>query len=95
MNKKINVAIFIAMCALASNPVLAGGLDAGTELVSDVQAWLYKIAVGVAGCYVIYNIVMASFEKKSWNDVLMALAKAAAAGGITSAITYMVGLLIS
>ncbi|KAB7715130.1 conjugal transfer protein [Plesiomonas shigelloides] len=68
---------------MATAPALAagGGLSAGTNALTDVKTWLYTF-IGVAALvYLLYNILMAFMERKSWGDVGMALGYCALAGG--------------
>ncbi|MFM4936160.1 hypothetical protein ACET94_16740 [Aeromonas veronii] len=59
----------------------AGGLDAGTNAMSDIKIWLYSFLAVVAVLILLYNITMALFERKTWGDVGMALVYVTAAGG--------------
>lgn len=73
-----------ALCSvMAAAPALAagGGLPAATNALTDIKVWLYSFAGIAAVVYLIYNIVMAFMERKSWGDVGMALAYCALAGG--------------
>ena len=59
----------------------AGGLDAGTNAMSDIKIWMYGFLAVVAIAVLLYNIIFALFERKSWSDVGMALIYVTAAGG--------------
>lgn len=67
---------FTAVPALA-----AGGLDAGTNAMNDIKFWIYTFAGVVAFVVLVYNIIMALLERKTWGDVGMALVYVAGAGG--------------
>ena len=83
-------AAFIAMMlVLVCHPAIAaGGLDEATNWVDEVAAWAYKLLGSAVFLYSTYMVIMALAEKKTWGDVGISIAKAAAAGGIVAAVTY-------
>ena len=83
-------AAFIAMMlVLFCHPVIAaGGLDEATNWVDEIADWAYKLLGSAVFVYSIVMVIMALLEKKTWGDVGISIAKAAAAGGIVAAVTY-------
>ncbi|WP_109427004.1 conjugal transfer protein TraC [Aggregatibacter kilianii] len=75
------MASIIAVAILSFAPdVFAGGLDEATSQASSIKTWAYKFLAVIASGYIIFNIVMAFVNKKSWGDVFMAVVYAAIAG---------------
>ncbi|AJI85177.1 trbC/VIRB2 family protein (plasmid) [Yersinia frederiksenii Y225] len=70
---------------LISEPAFAAGglgnLNKSTDALEEIKTWLFGIAGVSALIYMVYLVVMAFAEKKSWNDVMMALVYCAVAGG--------------
>ncbi|EGQ7684613.1 conjugal transfer protein [Vibrio parahaemolyticus] len=83
-------AAFIAMMlVLVCHPAIAaGGLDEATNWVDEIADWAYKLLGSAVFVYSIVMVIMALLEKKTWGDVGISIAKAAAAGGIVAAVTY-------
>lgn len=83
-------AAFIAMMlVLFCHPVIAaGGLDEATNWVDEIASWAYTFLGSAVFVYSIVMVIMALLEKKTWGDVGISIAKAAAAGGIVAAVTY-------
>ncbi len=83
-------AAFIAMMlVLVCHPVIAaGGLDEATNWVDEIADWAYKLLGSAVFVYSIVMVILALLEKKTWGDVGISIAKAAAAGGIVAAVTY-------
>ncbi|MCR9772152.1 conjugal transfer protein [Vibrio harveyi] len=83
-------AAFIAvMLILFGHPaVAAGGLDEATNWVNEIADWAYKLLGAAVFVYSIVMVILALLEKKTWGDVGISIAKAAAAGGIVAAVTY-------
>ncbi|EKO3803646.1 conjugal transfer protein [Vibrio owensii] len=83
-------AVFIAMMlVLFCHPVIAaGGLDEATNWVDEIADWAYKLLGSAVFVYSIVMVILALLEKKTWGDVGISIAKAAAAGGIVAAVTY-------
>ncbi|MCI9687731.1 conjugal transfer protein [Vibrio parahaemolyticus] len=83
-------AVFIAMMlALVCHPAIAaGGLDEATNWVNEIADWAYKLLGAAVFVYSIVMVILALLEKKTWGDVGISIAKAAAAGGIVAAVTY-------
>ncbi|CAH1583012.1 conserved membrane hypothetical protein [Vibrio jasicida] len=83
-------AAFIAiMLAVFCHPAIAaGGLDEATNWVDEIADWAYKLLGSAVVLYSIYMVLMALAEKKTWGDVGISIAKAAAAGGIGAAVAY-------
>ncbi len=73
--------------------VLAGGLDNGTDALTDVKTWIFVILGIAALIYLAYNIIWAFMEKKSWNDVGVALLQVICAGGALAGGNWALGLL--
>ncbi|EFO5895693.1 conjugal transfer protein [Salmonella enterica] len=89
--KTIKVAL---LCLLAfiftANPALAaGGLDDMTDLVNDVQFWIYTIDFAVAGCAISIVGIMWYIGRKDQGDFLITLGITAAVGGGIAAVTYV------
>ncbi|TNV16109.1 conjugal transfer protein [Buttiauxella sp. B2] len=70
---------------LLSMGALAGGLDAGTSALTDLKTWIFIILGLAALVYLAYVIIWAFMEKKSWNDVGVALLQVICAGGALAA----------
>lgn len=70
---------------LISEPAFAAGglgnLNKATDALEEIKTWVFSLACVAALLYMVYLVVMAFAEKKSWNDVMMALAYCAIAGG--------------
>ncbi|EOA9033229.1 conjugal transfer protein [Vibrio harveyi] len=83
-------AAFIAMMLIiVCHPAIAaGGLDEATNWVDEIADWAYKLLGSAVFVYSIVMVIMALLEKKTWGDVGISIAKAAAAGGIVAAVTY-------
>ncbi len=83
-------AAFIAMMlVLFCHPAIAaGGLDEATNWVDEIADWAYKLLGSAVFVYSIVMVILALLEKKTWGDVGISIAKAAAAGGIVAAVTY-------
>lgn len=83
-------AAFIAMTlVLVCHPAIAaGGLDEATNWVDEIADWAYKLLGSAVFVYSIVMVILALLEKKTWGDVGISIAKAAAAGGIVAAVTY-------
>ncbi|ELI0636053.1 MULTISPECIES: hypothetical protein [Vibrio harveyi group] len=83
-------AAFIAvMLILFGHPAIAaGGLDEATNWVNEIADWAYKLLGAAVFVYSIVMVILALLEKKTWGDVGISIAKAAAAGGIVAAVTY-------
>lgn len=78
--------------ALISPLALAGGLDDATDAINDLKVWLYGFLGTFAICYLVYHVIMAMMEKETWGDVMVAVAKVAAAGGVIVAGEWAWGL---
>lgn len=75
---------YSALCfyvLIFSNSVLAAGLDAGTDAATNIKTWIFTILGISALIYLAYCIIWAFMEKKSWNDVGVALVQVICAGG--------------
>ena len=83
-------AAFIAMMLIiVCHPAIAaGGLDEATNWVDEIADWAYKLLGSAVFVYSIVMVILALLEKKTWGDVGISIAKAAAAGGIVAAVTY-------
>ena len=83
-------AAFIAMMlVLVCHPAIAaGGLDEATNWVNEIADWAYGLLGAAVFVYSIIMVILALLEKKTWGDVGISIAKAAAAGGIVAAVTY-------
>lgn len=68
--------LFFSGAALAS-----GGLDSATTALEDLKSWLFPTVGIVALIYMMYCMVMAFMEKKSWGEVGQALVYCCLAGG--------------
>ncbi len=83
-------AAFVAMMlVLFCHPAIAaGGLDEATNWVDEIADWAYKLLGSAVFVYSIVMVILTLLEKKTWGDVGISIAKAAAAGGIVAAVTY-------
>lgn len=76
-----NVVTF-GVLSLFSAVAFSAGLSSATQEVNEIKTWLYTVLGVLAGIYLMVNVGMAFAEKKDWGDVLAAIGKVAAAGGI-------------
>ncbi|HFH5621793.1 conjugal transfer protein [Escherichia coli] len=67
--------------SLTASVAYAGGLESGTTALTELKTWAFTICGICAVGYLIYCIIMAFMEKKSWSDVGMALVYCTLAGG--------------
>ncbi|WP_250270429.1 conjugal transfer protein [Escherichia coli] len=67
--------------SLTASVAYAGGLDTATNAMTELKTWAFSFGGVCALCYLIYNVIMAFMEKKSWSDVGMALVYCSLAGG--------------
>ncbi len=83
-------AVLVAMMLiLVYQPVLAaGGLDEATNWVNEIASWAYRFLGSAVVLYSIVMVILALLDKKTWGDVGISIARAAAAGGIVAAVTY-------
>lgn len=80
---QINFAVFYSGVFPVTNCLraYAGGLDTATNTMIELKTWAFSFGGVCALCYLIYNVIMAFMEKKSWSDVGMALVYCSLAGG--------------
>lgn len=91
MNKysKVNrffVALFLIM--FSGFAAAGGGLDSATNAITNLKTWLFPFVGMCALVYMLYCILMAFMERKSWGDVGMALGYCALAGGAVAGGTW-------
>lgn len=85
----LTIAFIAVMLILFGHPAIAaGGLDEGINWANEIADWLYKLLGSATLIYVLVQCGLAFFEKKQWADVGIAVAKAAVAGGIPTAVAY-------
>lgn len=85
----IKAAFIAMMLIIVCHPAIAaGGLDEATNWVDEIADWAYKLLGSAVFVYSIVMVILALLEKKTWGDVGISIAKAAAAGGIVAAVTY-------
>ena len=85
----LKTAFITMMLVLVCHPAMAaGGLDEATNWVNEIADWAYKLLGAAVFVYSIVMVILALLEKKTWGDVGISIAKAAAAGGIVAAVTY-------
>ncbi|WP_104046692.1 conjugal transfer protein [Vibrio jasicida] len=85
----LKTAFIAMMLVLVCHPAIAaGGLDEATNWVDEIADWAYKLLGSAVFVYSIVMVILALLEKKTWGDVGISIAKAAAAGGIVAAVTY-------
>ncbi|WP_045418075.1 hypothetical protein [Vibrio owensii] len=85
----LTIAFIAIMLILFGHPAIAaGGLDEATNWVNEIADWAYKLLGAAVFVYSIVMVILALLEKKTWGDVGISIAKAAAAGGIVAAVTY-------
>lgn len=73
--------------------VFAGGLDAGTDALTTLKVWIFAILGIAALIYLAYSIIWAFMDKKSWNDVGVALLQVCCAGGALAGGNWALSLL--
>lgn len=84
MNIKSFLQNFILALFLSCTSSIAfagGGLDTATDAITEIKVWAFSFVGVCALCYLIYNIIMAFMERKSWSDAGMALVYCSFAGG--------------
>ena len=64
--------------SLTASVAYAGGLDTATNTMTELKTWAFGFGGVCALCYLIYNIIMAFMEKKSWSDVVIHIYNCAA-----------------
>ena len=70
----------------------AGGLQSGTDALTQIKTWLFAF-VGIAALvYLLVMVLMALMERKQWGDVAMALVHCALAGGAVAGGTWALSL---
>ncbi len=95
MNKFANVNrfVFALFFMLFSGFAAAGGgLDSATNAITNLKSWLFPFVGLCALVYMLYCILMAFMERKSWGDVGMALGYCALAGGAVAGGTWALGM---
>ncbi|EOU8212518.1 TPA: conjugal transfer protein [Raoultella ornithinolytica] len=93
MNKnRFSFIIALLMAMFAGQVFAGGGLDAGTTALTTIKTWLFTFTGVGALVYLLYNIVMAFMERKSWGDVGMALVYCTLAGGAVVGGTWALDL---
>jgi len=91
--KKIKAQCTVGIISLVSVfPVLAGGLTEANTALTDIKVWAYSFLGIAVSVFMIYKVIMALMEKETWGDVLAALGKSAAAGGVLVAVTWAWGI---
>lgn len=90
---KIASKIIVGTAVLAvAVPVLAGGLDAGTEAATDFKTWFFSFLGVVAFIYLMIVGLQAWFDKKTWIEFGVAGCKVAVLGGALGLVTYLWGI---
>ncbi|MGD1336084.1 conjugal transfer protein [Vibrio harveyi] len=75
----VTVVALLMMCAPSA--MAAGGLDVGTEAVTEIRTWFYGfLGTGSLG-YVGWNCWQAMTNKQQWNEVATSVGHVAMAGG--------------
>jgi len=92
-NKYSLVNLVCLMLALFTTNALAGGLDSGTDAVSNIKVWIFTILGIAALIYLAYMIIFAFLDRKSWSDVGVALIQVICAGGALAGGTWGLSLL--
>ena len=70
----------------------AGGLQSGTDALTQIKTWLFAFVCLSALVYLLYMVLMALTGRKQWGDVAMALVHCALAGGTLAGGTWAVSL---
>jgi len=70
------------LLSLTSTLSYAGGLNTATDTLTELKTWAFGFVGLCALLYLIYNLIMAFMEKKSWSDAGMSLVYCALAGGV-------------
>ncbi|MGD2832273.1 conjugal transfer protein [Escherichia coli] len=68
--------------SLTASVAYAGGLDTATNTMTELKTWAFGFVGLCALLYLIYNLIMAFMEKKTWSDAAMALVYCSLAGGV-------------
>lgn len=77
---------------IATAPLLAqaaGGLSVANETGNTTRLWVYSLLGIGCGLYVLYNLVWAMMEKKTWSDVLLALGHTMLAGASMVLVSFL------
>ncbi len=80
------------LACLLSSLCFAGGLDSATDALSEIKTWLFGFVGLSALVYLLYMVLMAFLERKSWSEVALALVYCAIAGGAVVGGTWALGL---
>lgn len=80
--KRNNLVLFVFLGIFSSISLAAGGgLASATSWATELKSWLF-IFTGIAALiYMLYSMLMAFMERKTWGDVGMALVYCSLAGG--------------
>jgi hypothetical protein len=79
---KKSPALLLTLPVFTQQTFAAGGLNKATQAVMGINDWMYIFLGVICISVLIYHIIMALMQKESWNEVLMAVGKVCAAGGV-------------
>ena len=87
---KRNSLMLFVFISLFSGIALAagGGLSSASNWLTELKTWLFGFTGVAALVYMLYSMVMAFLERKTWGDVGVALIYCALAGGAVVAGTW-------
>lgn len=87
-----SAAALVAVSAMSSPVLAAGGLSEATDALDTFKTWLYGfLGVGVL-VYMVWQVALAMLEKQQWGDVFVAVGKVACAGGSIALATWAWGI---
>lgn len=83
------LALFVTMFFMGTtNCFAAGGLDEATDVMREIQMWIYTIDFVGAMIYLSYLGLMWFFGRKDASDFAIGIAMIAVIGGVIAAVTY-------
>lgn len=63
-------------------------LDQATDIVDEVFVWIKGFVIAIAAVNFMYVLIMALIDRKTWNDVFMALVYGLIAGAAAQVIQW-------
>ena len=94
MRNKLLTVLLICSTGLLNMALAQGGiagLDEATNLIKDIFGWGKVFLIAIATVYVLYIMVQAFMERKTWSDVLVAIVWACVAGAAGIIAEWAVG----
>lgn len=87
MNKQ-KISLAVAIWALHNTAYALGGIDKANTAAGDIKAGFYTLVGTCAGIYLLWLVVQAFTEKKSWSDFGWGVVWVAVAGAALTLADY-------